>query len=215
MNSRITLGMFAAAKRLSRWVRRLVARPHTKFTVAAVAVLLLILYGLHTDYFLYNPDTLSVMSAFSIPIVAAFGALIAYRQARTAAQQKQIAKTNLRLALFDRRLRIYDAASKFVRGVITSGVVNTHEKFKYGAIVQEAKWLLNDEIHGYLNDTLLGRVLDLEDIDTALRETHGGGDGAEKKELVERRREIRNWLEAQIKTLDTMFSPFLRFRIEK
>jgi hypothetical protein len=149
-----------------------------------------------------DPHWTAYLSALLAPVVAVLGSLIAYRQWR-------LAQNKLKLDLFDRRLKIYEAATGLISSIMTSGKANDAEVFKYMVATREAKWLLNPEIAEYLDKQLYHKAIDLQTLDAELE---GVPVGDVRTKNVRAQAELKKWLMAQYPVLDAQFSPFLQLR---
>jgi hypothetical protein len=144
----------------------------------------------------------TVLSALLTPTVAVFGIWIAYRQWRTT-------QDKLKLDLFDRRLAIYQAAQRYLTGVMTSGRTSNEVEFAMLQETRGAKWLLNADIDGYLRKTLWERATKLNCLQSELE---GLGVGEERSANISETRDIKNWMATQLTVLDEKFAPFLMLR---
>ena len=151
-----------------------------------------------------NPDPhwTAYLSALLAPVVAVLGSFIAYRQWR-------LAQSKLKLDLFDRRLKVYEAATGLISSIMTSGKTKDDETFKYMVSTREAKWLLSQEIAVYLDKQLYHKAIDLQ---TLAAELEGVLVGEVRTKNVQAQAEIKKWFMAQYPVLDAQFGPFLHLR---
>ena len=151
-----------------------------------------------------NPDPhwTAYLSALLAPVVAVLGSFIAYRQWR-------LAQSKLKLDLFDRRLKVYEAATGLISSIMTSGKTKDDETFKYMVSTREAKWLLSQEIAVYLDKQLYHKAIDLQ---TLAAELEGVLVGEVRTKNVQAQAEIKKWFMAQYPVLDAKFGPFLHLR---
>jgi hypothetical protein len=141
---------------------------------------------------------ITVLSALLVPMVAIFGAWIAYRQSVTA-------RNTLKLALFDRRLAVYDAAREFINAARNSRHTSEGE-FKYLSGTRGAIWLFNANIARYLEEDIWRKVIDLWALEDALKELPVG---EERSKNVREQRVIKDWLGEQLREMEKMFRPFV------
>ena len=149
-----------------------------------------------------NPDPhwTAYLSALLAPVVAVLGSLIAYRQWR-------LAQNKLKLDLFDRRLKVYEAATGLLYSVMTSGRAKDEELFKYMVATREAKWLLSPEIAEYLDKKLYHKAIDLQTLAAELEDVPVGD---VRTQNVHAQADVKKWLMAQYSVLDAQFAPFLQ-----
>ena len=140
------------------------------------------------------------LSALLAPVVAVLGSFIAYRQWR-------LAQNKLKLDLFDRRLKIYEAAKNLLGSIVTSGKANDDEVFKYMVATREAKWLLDSKIAKYLDEKIYKKAIELR---TLAAELEGVSVGDVRFKNVRAQTEIKKWFIAQYDILDAQFAPFLQ-----
>lgn len=149
-----------------------------------------------------EPHWTQYLSALLAPIVAVFGSLIAYRQ-------WVLARNKLKLELFDRRYRVYEAARTLLASIMTTGKAKDEELWKYLAAVRESRWLLDTAAAEYLQKELYGKALKLAQYESELDGVPVGG---ERTRLVGLKGEVREWLIAQYQVLDEKFAPYLQLR---
>lgn len=77
--------------------------------------------------------------------LAAFAALIAYRQWRTAHQR-------LVFDLFERRMKIFDDGREILNGVMRSGDANDTQVVEFSRVAERAKFLFGDEVVMYVEE---------------------------------------------------------------
>jgi hypothetical protein len=135
-----------------------------------------------------DPHWTAYLTALATPVIAGFGISIAHRQATTA-------KAKLKLDLFYKRVPIYVATRTFINSILQSNKVTDEATaaFKFG--IQEAKWLLNDDIATYL------KQIELE------ANTYWA---AQKEANIEQSSLSGNWLDAQLIVIDKKFTPFIK-----
>jgi len=91
-----------------------------------------------------DPHWTAYLTALLTPTVAILGAFIAFRQWK-------LAQNKLKLDLFDRRFKVYEAARKFLSSVVTNGEVTDEalHAFMYGT--REAEWVLSQAVADYID----------------------------------------------------------------
>lgn len=147
-----------------------------------------------------DPHWTAYVSALLVPTVAVLGAIIAYRQWRTA-------QNKLKLDLFEKRFAVYDAARNLLASIMTSGKAKDEETFKFLSGTREATWLLNAEVAEYLDKQIYHKALALQALSAELE---GLPVGEERSANVKEQGEIKKWMLKQYEVLDEKFSPFLR-----
>ena len=75
-------------------------------------------------------------------------------------QQWQIARTKLRLDLFDRRYKVYDATRKFLAGILRDATFTDSQLFEFYAGTSDAEFLFASDVMDYLAQ-LRKRALDM------------------------------------------------------
>ncbi len=148
------------------------------------------------------PHWTALLTAFLTIAIAALAAVIARGQWVTA-------KNKLKLDLFDRRMKVYEAAQALLSYIMRNGNCSDEELIKYTVAVREAKWLLNSSITSYLRKELPNKVIDLQALDAELKDEPVG---EVRSKNVQERRVIKEWLRSQPDRIDEMCSEFLELR---
>jgi hypothetical protein len=141
------------------------------------------------------------MSALTTPMLAIFGAFIAYRQWATS-------RDELRLDLFERRLVIYEAFRSALGQMYVKGQLNHEDEDKYLAGVAGSLWLFGDDVHKYLVEEFWNKLMEHRLLVSQLQEALQID---ERRELAQKKRELREWLLAQNKRSEKLFLPYLGF----
>lgn len=149
-----------------------------------------------------TPHWTAYLSALLVPTVAILGALIAYRQWRTA-------QNRLKLDLFDRRLVVYEAARDYISSVMTSGKTTNEKEFEFLAGIRGAKWLFDEDVTQYLDKELWRKICYLGCLQSEL---DGMPAGEERTKNIRAQADLKKWLIVQMKVLDDKFAPFLKLR---
>lgn len=95
------------------------------------------------------------ITALTIPVLAAVGATIAYRQWRTS-------QNKLKLDLFDRRMLVYQSVRETLGHIAAHGRISHEQQLKYLIGIQTSHWLFGEELHTYLHETLWHKIVDLD-----------------------------------------------------
>ena len=149
-----------------------------------------------------DPHWTAYLTALLTPTVAVLGALIGYRQWR-------LAQNKLKLDLFDRRFKVYEAARDLLASIMTSGKAKDDEVFKFLVATREAKWLLDIDVANYLDKQVYHKAIDLQ---TLAAELEGVGVGEIRTKNVHAQADLKKWLMAQFDVLDQKFSPYLQLK---
>lgn len=135
------------------------------------------------------------------PVVTLLGAVIAYRQWRTA-------RDKLRLDLFDRRLAIHSVVRNFLGDYSASGAITPEQERIYLVGISGCQWLFGPEVRHYLEDTFWRKVNELRYCRNSL---DGLEPGEERTRLVTQQADLRKWFMAQYEVLDALLMPYLGF----
>jgi hypothetical protein len=98
-----------------------------------------------------------IAQGFSAPLLAlVLGVITVLVQLRQSETQRQQAKTNhlqYRLALFERRMKVFDATMAFIALVMREAQIKTYEPlFGLKAKTAESQWLFGSEISEYIDE---------------------------------------------------------------
>ncbi len=100
-------------------------------------------------------DFLAVASqwgdALVVPALAVFGAPIALLQWCNARRQTDISAANLRLAMLDRRMNVFEATREFLASILRTGSVDYPEINAYWQKVYHAEFIFDRAIYDYLD----------------------------------------------------------------
>ena len=149
-----------------------------------------------------DPHWTAYLTALLTPTVAVLGALIGYRQWR-------LAQNKLKLDLFDRRFKVYEAARDLLASIMTSGKAKDDEVFKFMVATREAKWLFDTEVANYLDKQIYHKAIDLQ---TLAGEGDGVGVGEIRTKNVRAQSDLKKWFKAQYDVLDQKFSRYLQLK---
>ena len=149
-----------------------------------------------------EPHWTAYVTALMVPLVALIAAGVALLQWR-------LAQNKLKLDLFDRRFRVYEAAREFLSSIMSSGRAKDDELQKLLQATREAKWLLDASLADYLDKDLYHNAVHLQ---THEAELEGLPPGDERSSNVQAQRKLKEWFLAQYKVLDDRFGPYLQLR---
>jgi hypothetical protein len=147
-----------------------------------------------------SPSWVAISSALLTPLIAVIVAIIAYRQWKTA-------QNRLKLDLFEKRLAIHNAARGLIATVTSYGKIENKDIFEFLSGIQQARWLLNNDIVQYFEKDLWPRVTKLQE----LNDTPDSA-GEDRAANIRRQRELKEWIAGQRANLDGKFDQFLKIR---
>ena len=124
-----------------------------------------------------------------------------------ARQQRQLAGNKLRLDLFDRRYKIYDATRKFLALIVREATFNDAQLFDFYADTSDAEFLFDEQIVNYL-EQLRHRALNMR---VYRRQYENLPVGEPRSRLVEKEHNELNWFTDQLTAVASVFKPFLGF----
>ncbi|MBU1352085.1 MAG: hypothetical protein KKB95_09350 [Gammaproteobacteria bacterium] len=150
---------------------------------------------------------LDLLKTLALPAATVY---LAYRfgtiQAATAKQQAATARTKLRLDLFERRMKVYDASKAFIGSVISNGVVDPEARALFAVEIKSSRWLFDEPVHLYLNVTMWDKTLVLDRQNRQLAdEGHSAALGHEIATTV-------GWFFDQFSKVDELMSPYLQLK---
>lgn len=146
------------------------------------------------------------------PICAALIAgVVAWRfgvvQTRIAQKQSETAADKLRLDLFEKRLSVYQSASKYISKILIHGQSSANDDDEYWQGVASAVWVFGPEIDTYLRKTLWTLTSNLHEINEELKES----EGQDRYNLGMRKLKLRRELREQHEVLVKLVKPYLHF----
>lgn len=152
-----------------------------------------------------------IAQGFSTPVIAALVAVITFRiQRRQANTQEQQAKTQHlqhRLALMDRRMKVFNAVVEFIGGVIKRGsMVSLEPLFTLAVETRESYALFGSEIGEYINE-LSDKGFNLNTIH-AMRSP----EGVMRPDDVAPFTETLKWFAGQTRIAEQKFLKYIDFR---
>ncbi|SBV35265.1 hypothetical protein STPYR_10195 [uncultured Stenotrophomonas sp.] len=140
------------------------------------------------------------VTVLTVPVLAAVGAVIAYRQWRTA-------QNKLKLDLFDKRMLVYQAARDALGYIGSHGKTSHEQQIEYLTGIQTAKWLFGPEVHSYLSETLWHKIVDLELHQSMVYDAPN--DHPDRSKHIKLKAETLKWLIAQYSVLDKMCAKYM------
>ena len=122
-------------------------------------------------------------------------------------QQWKVAQNKLRLDLFDRRYKIYEAAERFVTDITSSGKFSHGKYLKFCAETTGVGFLLGHEVDVYLMEVRRHAV----SLRTIQQSYQGLSVGDDRSRLVDMETEHFLWFGEQVFDLPDVFRPYLGF----
>ena len=131
-----------------------------------------------------------VTSGFMTPVIAALAVTIAFNQ-------YQVNRLQHRLALFDKRMKVFVSATDFVRQVMRTGSCSLDMLHALMSDTRDCMFLFGPEMVAYI-DELHGRGVEL----TAIR----------LPAQADRLAEVLSAFQGEFKSAENKFAPYLNFR---
>ena len=121
--------------------------------------------------------------------------------------QWRVAENKLRLDLFDRRYKVYDATRKFLAVILRDATFTDSQLFEFYGGTSDTEFLFRSEVVDYLAQ-IRKRALHMRTSRTLL-EPKPVGD--ERSRLAEAEHDDLVWLTDQITAMTSVFAPYLGF----
>ena len=122
-------------------------------------------------------------------------------------QQWQIARNKLRLDLFDRRYKVYDATRKFLGAILRDATFTDAQLFEFSAGTSDAEFLFEQDVVGYLTQ-IRNRAIDMRTHQQVFEPLPVG---EERSRHVHAQHDELVWLTHQLTEMTKVFSPYLSF----
>jgi hypothetical protein len=122
-------------------------------------------------------------------------------------QQWRVADNKLRLDLFDRRYKVYDATRKFLAVIIREATFADSQLFEFYAGTSGAEFLFGADVVDYLGQ-IRKRAVDMR---TAQQLFEPLPVGDERSRHVQAAHDDLSWLSDQITAMTKVFTPYLGF----
>ena len=122
-------------------------------------------------------------------------------------QQWQLARNKLRLDLFDRRYKVYDATRKFLSVILGKADFLDSQLFEFYAGTSDAEFLFESDVVDYLAE-LRKRAIDMR---THQHVFDPLPVGEERSRHVQAAHDQLLWLSEQITAQKSVFAPYLSF----
>lgn len=145
---------------------------------------------------------IDVLKALLTPCVAFFGTLIALKQVR-------IARTKLRLDLYEKRFVVFAAATRLMREVGSDVSVSGEALTAFWADTQHAPFLFDAEMVAYLQE-IRKKALRLRAVNRRLERGDQISEG-EQDRLINEDEELLKWFDVQLEQAQSRFAKYLQF----
>jgi len=122
-------------------------------------------------------------------------------------QQWQVAHAKLRLDLFDRRYKVYDATRAFLSVIVANENFDNSQLFTFYAGISDAGFLFDAAVVDYL-EQIKTRAIDMR-LKNKLLGNLSNDD--ERAHLAQAETEQLLWLSEQLKVMGKVFTPYLGF----
>jgi hypothetical protein len=133
--------------------------------------------------------------------------VLGFAVAYVAWQQWQIARHRLRLDLFDRRYKVYDAARKFLSIILREARFEDSQLFEFYAGTSDAEFLFDSDVVDYL-EQVRKRAVHMR---TAQKIYEHMPVGDERSRHVQSEHDDLLWLTDQLTAMTAVFRPYLGF----
>jgi hypothetical protein len=118
-----------------------------------------------------------------------------------------VALNKLRIDLFDRRYRVFDAARKFIAHIHSHAAVDGSQLFEFSAATLDAEFLFDADVVSFL-DEMKKHALSLRLVQKRL-ESLPVGDERTRQAQIEN--DAIAWFDEQFTPVKHMFTPYLGF----
>jgi hypothetical protein len=136
-----------------------------------------------------------------------FTLVLALSVAIVAWLQWWVALNKLRLDLFDRRYKVYDATRKFLAAILQEAKFTQSELFEFFAGTSDAEFLFGADVVEHLAQ-IRNRAIDLRKAQTLLEH---GSVGDERSRCAQAEHDELSWLNDQITAISKTFAAYLGF----
>ena len=144
-----------------------------------------------------DPALLSPAATLVVGLIVAYIAL----------QQWLLARHKLRLDLFEKRYRVYEAAARFLSTIMSLADFNDDDLRTYNIGTMDAVFLYPKHIKDYLHQIRCHAI----DMRTYQKKFERLPVGEERSKLVDQNHTEAKWLLDQLTKLPTVFAPYLSF----
>jgi hypothetical protein len=158
------------------------------------------------------PSTMPFWFTFWFPLANALLTLILVATtAGFAWGQHSLGKTHLRIALFDRRIAVYDAMKRFVADTMSSGTTTPDSLVAMLRETRHAQFLFksSDDISGFI-DHFYKQGVELKSAQQGHERIRNAQEEPERLRLIQRQHDLLLWFGKQSDAVDDKFRPYLQ-----
>ena len=147
------------------------------------------------------PIWVQTLSALFVPMIAIAVGVIAYFQWQTN-------KNRLKLELFDRRVKYYEAALQFIGDTMAENEVSGESLLDFRHAQYGSAFLLNDGVTEYLKE-LWKNGSDAKVLRSEFERLQPGDD---RNKIIQEHSDAVKWIREQPEILQHKFEPFLKIK---
>ncbi len=136
-------------------------------------------------------------------ITAFLAAIVAW----TGYQQHKLSKDKFKLDLFEKRFAVYQGVRRFLSQILQNSLPDKDTFMEFAISTQEAAFLFDPKVSNYI-DSIRTKALKIE---TVHKKHENLGPCDEKSRLVDKEHEIFEDLVNDLRTLDHIFMPDMKF----
>lgn len=164
--------------------------------------------GLYQFFKDFAGPTATIIAAIAAVSVTVY---FAWHQKKIAKEQADIAREKLRLDLFEKRFRVFDAARKLLCEVAVHRRASDDNLRAFVIGTAEAVFLFDDDLSGYLVE-IRNRAQKLQSLSDHLQDQKLLPVGDQRSKAVKKSDQHFNWLVEQLEGLGDKFKPFMKSR---
>ena len=151
---------------------------------------------------------IDVFSSLLTPVIAAMAVYIAY-------QQWQTNRRKLKLDLYERRLRVYQAVTRFIGKVVKDVSPDFQDFSEFWRNTAEADFLFGSDVRDYIRE-LATRAANLQRWSNEYRDNRQvRPEGYDHSRVVESKHKEMEWFAVQFREAQQLFAKYLNFARER
>jgi hypothetical protein len=153
------------------------------------------------------PQIYIVIACISISLLAPIATLfVGLSVAYIARQQWKVSHAKLRLDLFDRRYKVYEATRQFLGCIMRDATFSDSQLFTFYAGTSDAEFLFDREVVDYHKE-IAKRAIDMR----LKNKLYQNAQGDERTKMIEIEHQHLLWLTNQLTDMTKIFTPYLGF----